>query len=268
MVDTWSEPAYLNPRIPSPARMYDYYLGGKNNFTADREAAEHVLSAVPHGRRVAQENRRFLTRAIAYMASQGVRQFLDLGTGFPTSPSVHEAAEAVVDSPRVVYVDNDSVVTTHNLALLADKARSVTVLHGDIRCPAQIFAQDALWQAIDFSQPVGILFVAVLHFIADEDDPASCVRTFTSHMAPGSFLAVSHVSSDGTPPAVMTAIHRVYRTASAPAVFRSREEIARFFTGVELVGPGLVDIVAWRTNGTASPSPANLAVLCGVGRKR
>ena len=247
--------------------MYDYYLGGKDNFAADRAAAEEVLLAVPHGRGMAQQNRRFLTRAIVYMASQGVRQFIDLGTGFPTSPSVHEAAGALVDSPRVVYVDNDPVVTTHNFALLADQSESVTVLHGDIRCPGEIFSQDELWQAIDFSQPVGILFIAVLHFIPNEDDPESCVRTFISHMAPGSFLAISHVSSDGTSLAAMAAVRQAYRTASAPAVFRSRAEIARFFTGVELVEPGLTELSAWRANGTDPEPPANLAVLCGVGRK-
>jgi hypothetical protein len=268
MLNNWDASADLNPRVPSPARMYDYYLGGKDNFATDREAAERVLLAVPHGRWVAQENRRFLTRAIVYMASQGVRQFIDLGTGFPTSPSVHETAEALVDNPRVVYVDNDPVVTTHNRALLGDDSGSVTILHGDIRCPGRIFNQDELWQAIDFRQPVGILFVAVLHFIPNEDDPESCVRAFTSHMAPGSFLAVSHVSSDDASPAVIAAIHRAYRKASAPAVFRNREEIAGFFTGLDLVEPGLVNTAAWRSSDTEPPSPATLTVLCGVGRKR
>jgi hypothetical protein len=268
VTDNWSSSADLNPHVPSPARMYDYYLGGKDNFAADREAAEQVLLAVPHGRWVAQENRRFLTRVIIYMASQGVQQFIDLGTGFPTPPSVHETAEAVVDNPRVVYVDNDPVVTTHNLALLADESGSITVLHGDIRCPEKIFNQDALWQAIDFSRPVGILLVAVLHFIRDEDDPESCVRAFTSHMAPGSFLAVSHISSDGTSPTVMTAIRQAYQTASAPAVFRNREEIARFFTGLDLVEPGLMDITTWRASESELRPPTALAVLCGVGRKR
>jgi hypothetical protein len=268
VMDNWSASADRNTPIPSPARMYDYYLGGKENLAVDRAAAEQVLLAVPHGRRIAQENRRFLTRAVIYMASQGVRQFIDLGTGFPTSPSVHETAEAVVDSPRVVYVDNDPVVTTRNLALLADESGIVTVLHGDIRCPEQIFSQNALWQAIDFSRPVGILFVAVLHFIPGEDDPESCVRAFTSNMAPGSFLAISHVATNNTPPAVMTAIRRAYRTTSAPAVFRNREEVARFFTGMDLVEPGLVDIAAWRANETEPQASANLAVLCGVGRKQ
>jgi hypothetical protein len=267
VMDNWSMPADLNPRAPSPARMYDYYLGGKDNFAADREAAEQVLLAVPHGRRIAQENRRFLTRAIVYMASQGVRQFIDLGTGFPTSPSVHETAEALVDSPRVVYVDNDPAVTAHNRALLANESGSVTVLHGDIRCPGRIFNQDTLWRAIDFSRPVGIFFVAVLHFIPNEDDPESCVRAFRSQMAPGSFLAVSHASTVNTSPAVMTAIRRVYRTASAPAVFRNREEIAGFLSSLDLVEPGLVDIAAWRSSETEPQPSAPLAVLCGVGRK-
>jgi hypothetical protein len=179
---TWS--SGVDPSIPSPARMYDYYLGGKDHFPADRAAAEKALSVVPHGRELARSNRRFLVRAVRHMARHGVAQFIDLGTGYPTSPSVHEAAAALVDRPRVVYVDNDALVTAHNRALLGGR-EGVTVLHGDIRCPGQIFKQDELWQAIDFDRAVGILFVAVLHFIPDEDDPQSSVNAFCGHMAPG-----------------------------------------------------------------------------------
>jgi hypothetical protein len=244
--------------------MYDYYLGGKDNYAADRAAAEKALSVVPHGRELARSNRRFLVRAVRHMARQGVAQFIDLGTGYPTSPNVHEAAAALVDRPRVVYVDNDAIVTAHNRALLGGRD-GVTVLHGDIRCLGQIFAQDELWNAIDFERPVGVLFVAVLHFIPSEDDPQASVSAFCSHMAPGSFLAVSHITSDGTAPAVMATIRDAYRTASAPAVFRSRDEIAGFFAGLDLVHPGLVEVSAWRASGSR---PSTLRFLGGVGKKR
>ncbi len=259
----------IDPGVPSPARIYDYYLGGKDNFAADREAAEKALSVVPQGREVARSNRRFLTRAVRYMASHGVAQFIDLGTGFPTPPSVHETAAALVDGPRVVYVDNDPMVTCHNRALLAGDQDGVAVLHGDIRCPGQILKQDDLWKTIDFGRPVGVLFVAVLHFIPGEDDPQASVTAFCSLMAPGSFLAVTHISSDGTGPAVMAAIHEAYRTASAPAVFRSRGEIEGFFAGLDLVQPGIVEVSAWRASANRAPvTPAALRVLGGVGRKR
>ena len=244
--------------------MYDYYLGGKDNFPADRAAAEMALSVVPDGRDVARSNRRFLIRAVRHMARQGVAQFIDLGTGYPTSPSVHETAAAVVDRPRVVYVDNDAIVTAHNRALLGGRD-GVTVLHGDIRCPGQIFKQDELWNAIDFDRPVGVLFVAVLHFVPPEDDPESTVRTFINYLVPGGFLAVSHITSDGTAPAVMATIREAYRTANAPAVFRRREEIAAFFAGLDVVHPGLVEVSAWRARGGR---PSALRFLGGVGRKR
>ena len=251
--------------IPSPARIYDYYLGGKDNFAADRAAAEKALSVVPQGREVARSNRRFLVRAVRYMASQGVRQFIDLGTGFPTPPSVHETAAALMDRPRVAYVDNDPMVTSHNQALLVDSRASVTVIHGDIRCPGQILARDELWHTIDFGQPVGVLFVAVLHFIPAEDDPHDSVRAFCSNMAPGSFLAISHITSDGTAPPVMAAIKDAYWTATAPAVFRNRDEIEEFFAGLEVVHPGIVEVSAWRAN---AGRPSALRVLGGVGKKR
>jgi hypothetical protein len=261
-------PSGVDVKIPSPARIYDYYLGGKDNFASDRVAAEKALSVVPAGRAVARSNRQFLVRAARHMASQGVAQFIDLGTGFPTSPSVHQIAAATLAvRPQVVYIDNDPMVTSHNQALLAgNQVATVTVIHGDIRSPGQIFAGQELWNAIDFSQPVGVLFVAVLHFIPAEDDPYSSVRAFCAQMAPGSFLAVSHITSDGTAPTVMTTIRDAYRAASAPAVFRSRAEIEDFFAGLEIIHPGIVEVSAWRTRG-GDQIPA-LRILGGVGEKQ
>jgi hypothetical protein len=263
-------PADVSPHIPSPARIYDYYLGGKDNFAADRTAAEKALSVVPQGRDVARSNRRFLVRTVRYMASRGVSQFIDLGTGFPTPPSVHETAAAVLAGrPQVVYIDNDPMVTSHNRALLADSRASIAVIHADIRCPGQIFASEQLWRTIDFGQPVGVLFVAVLHFIPAEDDPRDSVRAFCSQMAPGSFLAISHITSDGTAPAVMAAIKDAYRTASAPAVFRSTAEIEGLFAGLEVVHPGITEVSAWRASERQLQArPPALRVLGGVGRKQ
>src|SRR5215831_16960593 len=190
-------PVGIDPAVPSPARMYDYYLGGKDNYAADREAAGEALSAVPHGRQIARANRNFLCRAVVLMAGHGIGQFIDLGTGIPTSPNVHELARRVQPDARVLYVDNDAVVTAYNRALLA-KDDGVKAMNGDIRNPHGILASPECKELIDLHQPVGVLCVAVLHFIPDADDPNGIVKAFKQAMAPGSFLALSHITSDGT----------------------------------------------------------------------
>ncbi len=257
----------FDPTIPSPARMYDYYLGGKDNYAVDREAAEKALSVVPDGRWVARANRSFLVRAVSLMAERGVRQFVDLGTGIPTSPSVDEVARAVHADARVLYVDNDATVTVHNRALLA-KSQGIVALDGDIRQPYKIFASPELQELIDFGQPVGVLFVAVLHFITDGDDPEGIVRAFTKYMVPGSYLALSHITSDGTDPHIVATIQEVYAKASAPAVFRTRFEIQTFFGGLALERPGLVDVTEWLAyERISSAKPSALRFLAGIGRK-
>ena len=260
-------PPGVDPSIPSPARMYDYYLGGKDNYEADRIAAENALSVVPCGRRIAQANRYFLMRAVVLMADEGIKQFIDLGTGIPTRPSVHEVAQAIQPAARVLYVDNDAVVTAHNRALLA-KTKGIEALQADIRETAAILASPELRRLIDFTQPVGVLFVAVLHFIPDSSDPHGTVAAFTSRMAPGSYLALSHITSDGADADVMEVIQQVYATASAPAVFRSGEEIREFFSGYELLPPGLADLAKWYPYlATISATPPVLPVLAGIGRR-
>jgi hypothetical protein len=260
-------PVDIDPTVPSPARMYDYYLGGKDNYAADREAAEQALSAVPHGRQIALANRKFLARAVVLMADHGIRQFIDLGTGIPTSPNVHELARSVQPAARVLYVDNDPVVTAHNRALLA-KDGGIVAIDGDIRDPHGILASPERQQLIDLHQPVGILFVAVLHFVTDADDPYGVVETFKQAMAKGSFLALSHIVSDGTGPEVIAGVQEVYAKASAPAVFRTEAEIRRFFEGFDLERPGLVDVADWFPyNRVFSAKPPALRFLSGVGRK-
>jgi hypothetical protein len=253
----------FDPLVPSPARMYDYYLGGKDNFPADREAAEQALSVVPFGREVARANRQFLARAVTFMARNGIGQFIDLGTGLPTRPNVHEVARSVHPDARVLYVDNDPMVCSHARALLATND-GVAAIRGDIRTP-QIILNDPVTSAmIDFTRPVGVLFVAVLHFLTDGDQPGEQVAAFRWRMATGSMLAVSHITSDGTPPDVQATIQDVYAEASAPAVFRTRKEIESFFGRLDLAEPGLVEVGAWRS---LRPSPsAPLRFLGGVAR--
>ena len=253
----------FDPSVPNPARMYDYYLGGKDNFQADREAAEQALSVVPFGRDVARANRQFLARAVTFMAREGIGQFIDLGTGLPTRPNVHEVARSIQPDARVLYVDNDPMVCSHARALLATND-GVAAIHGDVRTPQAILNDPVTRALIDFTRPVGVLFVAVLHFLTDDDKPWEHVAAFRWRMATGSMLAVSHITSDGTPPGVQATIRDVYAEASAPAVFRTRPEIESFFGGLDLVEPGLVDVGAWR--GLRPSPPAPLRFLGGVAR--
>jgi len=253
----------FDPSIPSPAQMYDYYLGGKDNFPADREAAEQALSVVPFGRDVARANRQFLARAVTHMARGGIAQFIDLGTGLPTKPNVHEVARSVHPDARVLYVDNDPMVCSHARALLATND-GVAAIQGDIRAPQAILNDPITCTLIDFTRPVGVLFVAVLHFLTDEDHPWKRVAAFRCRMAGSSMLAVSHITSDGTPPEVQATIQDAYAEASAPAVFRTRQQIESFFVGLDLIEPGLVEVGAWRSLRPSPPAP--LRFLGGVAR--
>jgi hypothetical protein len=260
-------PVGIDPTIPSTARMYDYYLGGKDNYAADRQAAEKALSVVPSGRRTAHANRHFMTCAVMLMADQGIRQFIDLGTGIPTSPSVHELARSIQPDTRVLYVDNDSVVTVHNRALLV-KDENVKALQADIRDPGSILDSPEMRDLIDFREPVGLLLVAVLHFVRGEEGPLDIVRAFTSRITPGSYMALSHITSDGTEPSVMATIHEAYAEASAPAIFRAEAEINAFFSGFELIQPGLVDVTRWTPHtATFTAQPPDLRFLAGLGLK-
>jgi S-adenosyl methyltransferase len=261
------KPPEIDIRVPSPTRIYDYYLGGKDNYPADRKAAEKALSVVPHGRRVAQANRKFLGRAVKYMARNGIEQFIDLGTGIPTSPNVHDVARSVIPGARAVYVDNDPIVAVHNMALLADSGQGITSVRDDIRYPLTIIRNNAVSEIIDFDRPVGVLFVAVLHFVTDADNPYDAVAAFRDRVPCGSYLAISHITRDGTAPEVISTIESVYALASAPAVFRTRNEIGAFFGGYTLVKPGIVEVSDWRANGKRTAEPPALRFLGGVGRK-
>jgi S-adenosyl methyltransferase len=241
-------PTGIDTRIPNMARMYDYALGGKDNFAADREAVEKLFSFSPENRDVPRANRRFLGRAVRFAAAQGVRQFLDLGTGLPSQGHVHEIVAEINPGAHVVYVDNDPVVVNHAQALLLD-SDSVTAVQADIRDPEGILTHPSVSGLIDFSQPVAVLFVAVLHGIPDRDDPAGIVRAFAGHLSPGSYLILSHLTSEGHPPELVAQKEEIFARSNAPVSYRSRAEILRMFDGFDLVEPGLTAVTQWRGDG-------------------
>jgi hypothetical protein len=258
--------AGIDVTVPSVARIYDYFLGGKDNFAVDREMAEAILRQEPNGRDVPLANRRFLGRAVEFLAKAGIRQFLDLGTGLPSRSNVHEVAQRVCPDARVVYVDNDPVVLNHAEALLATD-ESTVVIGKDMREPERILAHPDVQRMLDFSQPVAVLFVAALQFVTDEQDPWGIVSTLTEPLAPGSYLALSHLTTEGPPADRVADIQEKYKHASAPMVFRDRAAITRFFDGFELVDPGVVHLTEWRSDEAERAQPGGKWMLAGVGRK-
>jgi predicted RNA methylase len=261
----------FSPDVPNVARMYDYLLGGKDNYPADRAAAERAFAATPEDvvRGGVLSNRQFLGRAVRYLAAElGVRQFLDIGTGLPTMNNVHEVAFAAAAGTRVVYVDNDPVVIAHARDML-NGVPNATIIHGDLRDPAGILADRALRSRLDFSQPIAVLLVAVLHFITDEEGPRRIVTALMDAVPVGSYLVVSHVSADGVPIAARAA--RAWDDASAGLYMRSRAEVAAMLAGYSLVDPGeLVWASQWHPDEQTPriDSPGGATVLCGIARKR
>jgi hypothetical protein len=265
-------PIGFDPSIPSPARIYDYLLGGKDHFAADREAAERAIRVVPQTSWFARENRKFLGRAVRFCAAAGITQFLDIGSGLPTMNNVHEVAQRVTAAPRVVYVDNDPVVVRHAQALMTGSQAAAA--YGDLARPGEILASAPVRSMIDFSQPVAILLVAILHFIPDDADPAGCVAELMDAAAPGSYLIISHteisqahaVGTDYQSEAAGELRDIWKKMPQVPA--RGRSEIEDFFRGLTLIEPGLVDIWAWRPDSVAAvPATDVMRVLGGVGRK-
>ncbi|WP_188189343.1 SAM-dependent methyltransferase [Nonomuraea sp. SYSU D8015] len=264
-------PPGVDPSVPSSARVYDYLLGGKDNFAIDRAVADKLLAVAPDTRLVARANRDFLIEAVHYVAEQGVRQFIDLGTGIPTSPSIHEAARKVNSSCRVVYVDNDPVVRLHAQVLLAD-APGVASIQADVRRPADILTDPHVTGLIDFDLPVCVLMVGVLHFVMDEEDPAGIVAAFREHMAPGSYLMISHSMAESDPEAIGR-LQMATAGTSAQSTFRTHEEVLALFDGFELVPPGLVPVHEWHVGPEEDHIPLldgtpRLLVEGGVGRLR
>jgi hypothetical protein len=228
--------------------MYDYYLGGKDNYAVDREAAQKMMARVPESVQMVAANRAFLVRAVRYLAAEvGIRQFLDIGSGLPTRQNVHEVAQAAAPDSRVVYVDHDPIAEVHGQALLAVD-RNTDYIGGDLRQPEEILDDPRVRALIDFDQPVAVLVVAILHFVGDHEDPAGILRRLRERMAPGSYLVVSHILDDPRP----HEIGRILNSAGAPPWYpRTREHILPFFEGFELIGPGLALLPQWQPPGTA-----------------
>ncbi|MFC4533878.1 SAM-dependent methyltransferase [Sphaerisporangium dianthi] len=258
----------IDPSIPSVARMYDYYLGGKDNFASDREAAEKMIALVPNIRRLAQANREFLGRAVRLLAGSGIRQFLDIGAGLPTQRNVHQVAREAAGDAKVVYVDNDPIVLAHARALLADSSGTI-VVRGDVNTPERILDDPDVTRHLDLSQPVAVLMLAILHFVPDDDKAAAIVGEFRGRMAPGSHLAISHGYTGEVGSRTDQQVRALYtRTATGSVKPRDHAEIMRYFDGMELLPPGLVPVSSWRPEfeGDAEIDLSKPTIIGGVAR--
>ena len=262
------KPIKIDTSVAHSARVYNYLLGGKDNFAADRDAGDQMIEALPNVVTGSRMNRAFLARAVRYLVTEcGIRQFLDIGTRDPSASNTHEVAQAIAPQARVVYADNDPIVLAHARALLTGTPEGlVAYLHADLRGPEEILAAAA--DTLDFSQPVALMMLMVLHMIPDADDPRGIVDRLLSALPQGSYLALSHPPSDVLPEGVAKAQQR-FNERLGPGqsmTARSRDEVARFFDGMELMEPGLVQVHQWRPDHPAADGPAS--IWCAVGRKQ
>ncbi|MFF5442398.1 SAM-dependent methyltransferase [Streptomyces achromogenes] len=264
MTENGYEAVTIDTSKPHPARIYDYLLGGKDNYEVDQRAGDALAAAAPEARIGVRANRAFLERAVRYVVGSGVRQVLDIGTGLPTSPNVHEVAQTVAPDVRVAYVDNDPIVAAHGNALLSRSGTTRIVL-GDLREPRAVLDHPDVRQLIDFDQPVALLLVAILHFLADTDRPAEIVATLRDALPAGSFLVLSHATGDF---ADRTDAQAVYTNATASLNLRGRAEVERFFDGFELVEPGLAQVPFWRPDAPPPPRSEEIGFYGGVARKK
>jgi S-adenosyl methyltransferase len=266
--------ARLRTDKPTPARMYDYYLGGKDNFEVDRQAVKEMYARTGDmPRDVAWENRRFLWRAVDYLSREcGITQFIDVGSGLPTVRSTHEVAQDVNPDARVVYVDNDPIVLSHGQALLA-KNGSTAIVEADARDPAGILEAPETKALIDFTQPVAVLFLALLQFITEPGHhryvpgdltPREIVAAFRDRVAPGSGLVITNGTFEGVPPDTIAMIENIYEGATSPVVFRSQAEVAEMFAGWRLLPPGIVRPWQWPDEDSLSPRTPYLYAGIGV----
>jgi O-methyltransferase involved in polyketide biosynthesis len=256
--------ASFSPAEPNIARMYGYWLQEKDHYAADRAAADAITEQFPEVAALARANRAFLGRAVRFAARQGITQFLDLGSGLPASPNVHEIAQSVHPGARVVYVDQDPIVLAHARALLAADD-NVSVVAGDIRDPGGLLRSKAFGQGIDTGAPVCVLLVSVLHFLAP-GEADSAVAAYRAWMPPGSYLVISAGTSTGTDPELIRCLQDSYGD-TAPVTGRTESEIAAWFDGLALARPGLVDVWAWRPEGLQPTVPGRARFLAAAGRK-
>jgi hypothetical protein len=266
---TRHEPTRFDPSTPNVARMYDYYLGGKDNFAADREAAEMALKVAPELRVGAREIRAFLRRSVRFLVGSGIRQFVDIGCGLPTQGNVHEIAQSAAPEARVVYVDNDPVVTAHSRALLEGNPLTA-VVQADMRETDELLADKALNELVDLGAPVGVLLVSVLHVIPEDDVAARIVDRVREAIAPGSYIVIAHAVSDLRPETTekLAALYQDKTQVSGPrrANLRTKSEVEAYFDGLELVDPGVVYVPEWRPDGPRDDDTPVWSVG-GVGRK-
>lgn len=248
---------------PHPARIYDYLLGGKDNYEVDQQAADELAAAAPEVWISVRANRAFLQRAVRYVVGNGVRQILDIGTGLPTSPNVHETAQEVAPDVRVAYVDNDPIVNAHAGALL-NRSGATSVVLADLRDPQSIVNHPEVRRVIDFDEPVALLLVAIIHFLTSAEKPEQVVATLRDALPAGSFLVLSHATGDF---ADRSAAQAVYNKATATMNLRSRAEVEPFFDGFELVEPGLAQVPFWRPDTPPPARSGEIGFYGGVARK-
>ena len=263
-------PPGIDTSVMHPARRYDYLLGGKENFEADRANAEMLTRFFPTARTAALENRRFLRRAVTFLAREaGIRQFLDIGSGLPTAPNVHEVAQRIAPAARVVYVDNDPIVLVHARALLTSSAEGATAyVDADLRDPGRILTDPGLLGTLDLGRPIGLMLVAVMHFLPEEFGPYEIVDRLVKAMPSGSYLTMTNGTLEHLPAEDAARLRDAFARSGEPAAPRTRADFARFFDGLELVAPGIVSAARWRAEDEPGPRPteAEAAVHAGVAR--
>lgn len=260
---------YLGMDRASPARMYDYFLGGLHNFAVDRETAEQVLAVYPDVALVARANRAFLRRAVRFLLEQGIDQFLDIGSGIPTAGNVHDIVHQRNPAARVVYVDIDPIAVHYSLDLLKD-VPSATAIQGDAREPESILAHPDVCRLLDLDRPVGVLLLASVQFIADDAEVYALVRTLREAVAPGSYFVISHLSYEGAPAETIAELERLYTKTTNPVTSRSRAQLEPLFEDLEVVAPGVVYVPLWHPEGPDDlflEEPSRSVNLVGVGRK-
>ncbi|MFC1418721.1 SAM-dependent methyltransferase [Streptacidiphilus cavernicola] len=261
-------PTDLRTEVPHPARVYDFLLGGKDHFAADREAGEAVMALGEGARQAVRANRAFLQRAVRTLAGLGIDQFLDIGTGIPTAGNTHQIAQAANPDAKVVYVDNDPIVLTHARALMSQVGqRSTRVLQADLRDPDKILAAPEVTETIDFSRPVGLLLVAVLHFLKDAENPGEIVSHLVQALPPGSHVVLSHVTGEALTDDEIAGVGRAYSKVPEGMNLRTREQVAAFLEGLELLEPGLVLCPQWRPDEEVNPDD-RVSILAAVAAKR
>ncbi len=258
----------LDPEKPSVARAHDYFLGGSFNTPVDRAFAEHVLDILPASKTMALDNRNFLRRVVTYLVDNGVRQFIDIGSGIPTVGNVHHIARALSPGVPVVHADNDPVAVTQSRLLLRDDPVTV-VVDADLRHPTGILDHPTVRGLLDFSQPIGLVMIAVLHFIPDHDNPAAIITAYRDALPPGSYLALSHLTHDTAPPELHDQVQRcisAYHNSTNPLTARTRDTLATWLTGLDLVPPGITVANSWRPDDASSTGPDHDLVLGAVAR--